>query len=68
MAVGGLVSEGFVETHLGSYGATAKNAGLLDIKYRSEKKNSVRVLLLIDVGGSMDDHAKSCEQVFSVKI
>ena len=45
--------------------ATAKNAGLLDVKYRSEKKNSVRVLLLIDIGGSMDDHAKSCEQVFS---
>ena len=45
--------------------ATAKNAGLLDVKYRSEKKNSVRVLLLIDIGGSMDDHAKTCEQVFS---
>ncbi len=45
--------------------ATAKNAGLLDVKYRSEKKNSVRVLLLIDIGGSMDDHAKSCEEVFS---
>ena len=45
--------------------ATAKNAGLLDVKYRSEKKNNVRVLLLIDIGGSMDDHAKSCEQVFS---
>ena len=45
--------------------STAKNAGLLDVKYRSEKKNSVRVLLLIDIGGSMDDHAKSCEQVFS---
>jgi len=45
--------------------ATAKNAGLLDVKYRSEKKNSVRVLLLIDIGGSMDDHAKSSEAVFS---
>ena len=44
---------------------TAKNAGLLDVKYRSEKKNNIRVLLLIDIGGSMDDHAKSCEQVFS---
>ena len=45
--------------------STAKNAGLLDIKYRSEKKNSVRILLLIDIGGSMDDHAKDCEEVFS---
>ena len=45
--------------------STAKNAGLLDIKYRAEKKNSIRILLLIDIGGSMDDHARSCEEVFS---
>ena len=45
--------------------STARNAGLLDIKYRAEKKNSVRVLLLIDIGGSMDDHAKDCEEIFS---
>ncbi len=45
--------------------STAKNAGLLDIRFRAEKKNSVRVLLLIDIGGSMDDHAKSSEEVFS---
>ena len=45
--------------------STARNAGLLDIKYRAEKKNSVRILLLIDIGGSMDDHAKDCEEVFS---
>ena len=45
--------------------STAKNAGYLNIKYRAEKKNSVRVLLLIDIGGSMDDHAKNCEEVFS---
>ncbi len=45
--------------------STAKNAGLLDVKYRAEKKNSVRILLLIDIGGSMDDHAKNCEEVFS---
>ena len=44
---------------------TAKNAGLLDVRYRAEKKNSIRVLLLLDIGGSMDDHAKSCEEVFS---
>jgi len=44
---------------------TAKNAGLLDVRYRAEKKNSIRVLLLLDIGGSMDDHTKSCEEVFS---
>lgn len=45
--------------------STARNAGLLDVKYRAEKKNTIRVLLLIDIGGSMDDHAKSCEEIFS---
>ena len=45
--------------------STAKNSGLLDIKFRPAKKNKVRVLLLIDIGGSMDDHAESCEQLFS---
>ena len=45
--------------------STAKNAGMLEVKYRAEKKNTVRILLLIDVGGSMDDHARSCEEVFS---
>ena len=45
--------------------STAKNAGLLDIRFRAEKKNSVRVLLLIDIGGSMDAHVKICEELFS---
>ncbi len=45
--------------------STAKNAGVLDVKYQAEKKNSVRVLLLIDIGGSMDEHARSCEEIFS---
>ena len=45
--------------------STAKNSGLLDVKYRPEKTNKVRVLLLIDIGGSMDEHAESSEQLFS---
>ena len=45
--------------------STSKNGGILDIKYRPEKTNKVRVLLFIDVGGSMDDHTKISEEVFS---
>ena len=45
--------------------STSKNAGLLDIKYRPERTNKVRVLLFIDIGGSMDEHAKICEEIFS---
>ena len=45
--------------------STSKNGGILDIKYRPEKTNKVRVLLFIDVGGSMDEHTKICEQIFS---
>ena len=36
--------------------STAKNGGMIDIKMRPERRNTVKVLLLLDVGGSMDDH------------
>jgi len=45
--------------------ATAVNAGYLDIKMRPERHNKVKVLLLMDVGGSMDDHIKRIEELFS---
>lgn len=45
--------------------STAKNAGYLDIKMRAEKRNRINVLLLFDVGGSMDDHIRICEELFS---
>ena len=45
--------------------STAKNAGYLDIKMVPERHNSVKVLLFLDVGGSMDDHIQVCEQLFS---
>jgi uncharacterized protein with von Willebrand factor type A (vWA) domain len=45
--------------------STAKNAGWLDIKMVPERHNSVKVLLFLDVGGSMDDHIRICEQLFS---
>ena len=45
--------------------STAKQAGLLDIVEVPERHNSVKVLLLLDVGGSMDEFAILCEQLFS---
>ena len=45
--------------------ATARNAGLLDLKLVPERRNAVKVLLFLDVGGSMDDHIRTCEELFS---
>ncbi|MDK2124180.1 vWA domain-containing protein [Parachitinimonas caeni] len=45
--------------------ATAANAGHLDLKLVPERHNTVKVLLFLDVGGSMDDHIKVCEELFS---
>jgi uncharacterized protein with von Willebrand factor type A (vWA) domain len=45
--------------------STAKNAGWLDLKMVPERHNAVKVLLFLDVGGSMDDHIRTCEQLFS---
>lgn len=45
--------------------STARNAGLLDIKMLPERHNSIKVLLFLDVGGSMDPHIKVCEELFS---
>jgi hypothetical protein len=44
---------------------TAKNAGWLDLAMRPERHNTVKVLLLLDIGGSMDDHVRLCEELFS---
>jgi uncharacterized protein len=49
----------------GTIDATARNAGLLDIKLVPERHNAVKVLLFLDVGGSMDDHVRICEELFS---
>ena len=45
--------------------STADNGGLLDIQMRPLRKNTVKVLLLLDIGGSMDAHVKICEELFS---
>jgi uncharacterized protein len=49
----------------GTIDATARNAGLLDLKLVAERRNAVKVLLFLDVGGSMDDHVRVCEELFS---
>ena len=45
--------------------ATAANAGYLDIKMQPERHNQVKVLLLMDVGGTMDEHIQRVEELFS---
>ena len=45
--------------------STAHNGGMLDIKMQPERKNTVKVLLFLDIGGSMDAHVKICEELFS---
>ena len=49
----------------GTIKGTAANAGWLDIKMRPERHNHVKVLLLMDVGGTMDDHIQRVEELFS---
>src|SRR5713226_2468667 len=44
---------------------TARNAGYLDLSMRPERHNAVKVLMFLDVGGTMDDHIKLCEELFS---
>jgi uncharacterized protein len=45
--------------------ATARSGGWLDIKMQAERRNVIKILLLLDIGGSMDDHVKTCEELFS---
>ena len=49
----------------GTIRSTAHHAGLLDLKMVPERHNAVKVLLLLDAGGSMDDHVKVCAELFS---
>lgn len=44
---------------------TARNAGFLDIRMVPERHNAVKILLCLDIGGSMDDHVRVCEELFS---
>ncbi|MGP1355013.1 vWA domain-containing protein [Roseicyclus sp.] len=48
----------------GTIRATAEQ-GWLDVRTRPERRNAVKVLLFLDVGGSMDDHVRVVEELFS---
>jgi len=39
--------------------------GFLDIQFRPERRNAVKLLLFLDVGGSMDPHIQLCQELFS---
>jgi uncharacterized protein with von Willebrand factor type A (vWA) domain len=49
----------------GTIARTARNAGWLDLQMRPERHNAVKVLLLLDIGGSMDEHSRLCSELFS---
>jgi uncharacterized protein with von Willebrand factor type A (vWA) domain len=44
---------------------TCRNGGEIDLIWRRSRKNAVKLLLLMDVGGSMDPHARICSRLFS---
>ncbi len=48
----------------GTIQSTAEH-GYLDVKMRPERRNAVKLLVFFDVGGSMDDHVRVCEELFS---
>jgi hypothetical protein len=49
----------------GTISATANNGGYLDVKMMPERKNRVKLLLFLVVGGSMDPYIQACEELFS---
>ncbi len=49
----------------GTIRSTARNAGYLDLQMVPERHNAIKILLLLDIGGSMDEHIKLCEQLFT---
>jgi hypothetical protein len=49
----------------GTIRSTAHNAGWLDLQLLPERHNAVKLLLFLDIGGSMDDHIRVCEELFS---
>jgi hypothetical protein len=51
----------------GTIDSTARRAGLLDIRMVPERRNAVKVLLFLDIGGSMDEHVRICEELFSAR-
>ncbi|MEO5972803.1 MAG: VWA domain-containing protein [Sphingomicrobium sp.] len=48
----------------GTIDGTARQ-GWLDVQFRPERHNAVKLLLFLDIGGSMDSHVRTCEELFS---
>ncbi len=46
-------------------GATARNGGHLQLKLVPERRNAIKVLMLLDIGGSMDEHVTRVQELFS---
>jgi uncharacterized protein len=44
---------------------TCRSGGILDVQLQPSRKNNIKILLLLDVGGSMDEHIELCSQLFS---
>lgn len=49
----------------GTISATSAKGGLLDLQYQAERHNAIKLLVLFDVGGSMDDYIYECQQLFA---
>ncbi len=49
----------------GTIDSTARRAGLLDLRMVPERHNAAKVLLFLDIGGSMDEHVRLCEELFA---
>src|SRR5690606_9984804 len=56
------------ETELDLHGtiqATSEQAGWLDLRFKRERHNAIKLLVFFDVGGSMDDHIEQCQKLFA---
>jgi hypothetical protein len=49
----------------GTIEGTARAGGMLDLRFQAERRNAVKILLFLDIGGSMDEHVRTCESLFS---
>jgi uncharacterized protein with von Willebrand factor type A (vWA) domain len=49
----------------GTIEGTARSGGMLDLRFQPERRNAVKILLLLDIGGSMDEHVRLCESLFT---
>ena len=53
------------ELDIGSTIKKTAQKGMLDVKLRPERRNRVKVLMLFDIGGSMDSYIEACERLFA---